>query len=129
MAVKFSIADTFNNTAGYAVITPQPFCPGILYPRRIIAVSGAEYNDGAPYTYFQFKGSLTPAQYNTILTAFGLSTALSNDVTVALLVDALRATYIDYNGTIFKPVNGQDVRFELGRWWDATFKIKGLVAI
>ena len=129
MAVKYSIADGFNSTGSYAVVTPQPYCPGILYPRHVIAVSSVEYNDGSPYTLWIYKGSLTPTQYNTLLTAFGLSTALYNDVTVAILDDALRSTFHDYNGRIFKPVNGQDVRFETGRWWDATFKIKNLVAI
>jgi hypothetical protein len=127
---SYQIVDGYNNAGTLATFSPQPASPGILYPRRDIAVSGHEYVNGQPYTFWQYKGIIPASQYDALLTLFGLSnTVVSNEVTVKTMTDPDRTTWANYNAIIVLPVNGQDVTYERGFWRDAKFKVKLVAAL
>lgn len=81
--MDYKIADGHDNTAGLTLISVQPYCPPIEYPRIVRAVSQKVYEDGYPFTWFRY-GNLQVAQYTSLLTEFGLASATYNNVTVTL---------------------------------------------
>lgn len=124
--MPYQIADGHDNAAGLATIDPQPASEGLQYPKRRVAGDGTEYNDGSAFTIWRYRGVLSTTQYSALLTAFGLSSALTNEVTVRTLHGAARTTYSNYNATIVKPFNP---RFERGFWRDIEFRVIKLEAL
>jgi len=121
------IADAHNNEAGLATVSPQPVSPGILFPRRFFSVDRTPYNDGSPFTRWIYS-MIPPETYAALLSTFGLTTALYNDVTVSVVGDD-RTTFANYNGRIIKPEPDKDVRYRKGFYRDVMFLIVELVAI
>jgi hypothetical protein len=123
--MTYRLADGHDNEAGFVTVSLQPKSPGLLYPRRIVAASGAVYDDGAPFTYWIFS-SLTPDQYSALLTEFGLASAITNEVTIR--TTGLTRDFANYNGTIIRPQTGRDAKFDMAFFEDVRFLIKFLVA-
>lgn len=90
------------------VITPQPRSRGIRPVRREYPVSGHAFEEGY---YIELEWSVigTVAQFQSILTQFGLSGAgtLSNDITV--YIPSGTYDYARFNGTAIRPEIGGDV--------------------
>lgn len=83
---QYKVADGYNNAVGLALLNPQPAAPSMLkHAELAYAADGSAY----PYGYLQTTlvwNTLTRTEYNTILTAFGLSlTVKANEVTVSVL--------------------------------------------
>jgi len=125
--MAYQIADTHDNAAGLADVDPQPMSSGIQYPERRLALSGAAYEDGGAFTLWRFS-ILTPTQYDSLLTQFGLSSDAYNDVTVNTITND-RTTFANYNGTIVRPMMGEDAKFEMGFYHDVVFRVIRLEAI
>lgn len=114
-------ADGHDNEAGYTKISVQPYCTGVMYARRIIALS-AVYDDGEAFAKLVYS-VLKPSQYSALLTEFGLASALENDITITL-PNAARTT-TNWNGTIVKPFNPQ---FRVGLYHEVEFMLIQLEA-
>jgi hypothetical protein len=122
----YRIADGHNNAAGLADVTPQPASTGLLYPRRVVALDGTVYDDGAPYVVWRYTDAIPPDVYSSLLTQLGLASAIYNLVTVRTVSNAARTTWANYNATIVRP---SDPKFRMGKDRDVEFLIKMLVAL
>ncbi|MFA4973750.1 MAG: hypothetical protein WC683_14155 [bacterium] len=98
--MTYQVADGHNNAAGYADIDPQPASDGIQTPRRSYTASGV-YDDGRQYIVLRWN-VLTDTELTTVLTAFGLADAITNEVTVSVPGEFNR-TFVDKNGTAVRP--------------------------
>lgn len=127
--MTYQIASGHDNAGGLVTVTPQPASPGILYPRRIYAASGAVYEDGTPYTLWVYSDILTADQYDALLTAFGLTAAVSALVTVRTISGEDRTTYTTYNARIVRPRNGDTAKYANGFWHDVVFVIREMEAL
>jgi hypothetical protein len=118
-----------DNEAGFTTFVQQPACPrGIQYPRYIHAASGLVYPDGSPFCVWEWV-NLTEAQYEAILTALGLSTALtsvSGLVTIATVTHD-RSTFANYNATAYHR-KGEDTEFVDGLFRSVILTFKQLEA-
>jgi hypothetical protein len=89
-------------------LTPQPSSTGIQPTRRIHTASGDVYDDGE-YVVFNYNVLESAAQYLTVLTAFGLNNALTNQVTVYVRDDTWAWTR--KNGVAVRPEMGKEARW------------------
>jgi hypothetical protein len=106
----YRVADGFNVALGsLAVLSPQPASPGIEYTRQDFAADGTPINEG-PFVELVWNTLGTKAQYQTILTAFGLLSADSNDVTVYVRNDVY--DFVRMNGKAIKPNPGAGVQWQ-----------------
>lgn len=97
----YRVADNFNIALGsLTVLSPQPASLGIQYTRQDFAADGTPINEG-PFVELVWNSLGTKAQYQTILTAFGLLSADSNDVTVYVRNDVF--DFVRMNGKAIKP--------------------------
>src|SRR5690554_4210805 len=86
-------------------IAPQPSSPGIQCTRRSYAGDGTPICEG-PWTPLSWNIT-SKAQFDAILTAFGLASAGSSLVTV--LVRDQEFDFVRKNGLAIKPVPGDGV--------------------
>lgn len=125
--MAYQIADGHNNAGGLVDITPQPACEGVRYPVHVMGGDGTPKNKGAAFAIFRYSGELNESsdQFTSLLTQFGLSSALFNDVTVSIINED-RATFTNYNGRIIKPFNTE---YKKAYYRDIEFVIINLEAI
>lgn len=97
-----------------------------MYPDRLAALNGTEYDDGYSYTIWVYN-VLTPTERNTLDSTFGVDTAVTNEVTIkTVLVDQ---TFANYNGIVARPINGREARLRDGLWHNVQYRIKHLEAL
>jgi hypothetical protein len=89
-------------------LTPQPSSTGIQPTRRTHTASGDVYDDGE-YVELDFDVLEDEAQYLTVLTAFGLNNALTNQVTVYVRDDTW--AWVRKNGVAVRPEMGREARW------------------
>lgn len=82
-------------------ITPQPHSKGIQYTRVTVAADRSRILEG-PYVELIWSVVGSKTLYQSILAAFGLLNADSNDVTV--MVRNENFDFVRQNGTAFKPL-------------------------
>jgi hypothetical protein len=105
----YRVADGFNVAyVSLTVLTPQPFSPGLRYTRTSETPDGPIHE--GPYTEMIWNVLGSKTQYQSILTAFGLLSAESNDVTIYCRNENFY--YARYNGKAIKPLpeNGVEWR-------------------
>ncbi len=90
-------------------ISPQPRSTGIQTTRRSYSANGDVYEQG-DYVELIWDAIGSAADYLTLLTAFGLNVALTNDITLYCR-DATFA-WVRKNGTAVRPEVGRDVKWE-----------------
>lgn len=121
--MTYRIADGHDEEANFADVTPQPRSPGILATERRYSLNRTPHEQ-ALYTIWIYN-SLTDAEYNSLLTQFGLSDAnLSNDVTIRTTNNA--RSFVNKNATILLPEQGVDARREMAFWKDVSFYLTDL---
>lgn len=86
-------------------IVPQPATIGYQFARRSYAASGAVIDEN-PFVEFNWTTIGTAAQYAALLTQFGLSSALTSEVTV--YVQNENYAWVLRNGVAVKPFIGSD---------------------
>jgi len=121
MVFTYQVADGHDNEAGYSNITHQPRCEGVKYARTVDAPSGDVYEDGAYADLIHSTGEeqgLTAAQFDTLLTEYGLTTVNTNQITITL--PDLDRTAVNYNATIVRP----RPKWRKGQYHDVVFRVK-----
>lgn len=104
-------------------IVPQPATPGMLFGRRSYAASGIVI-DEMPYVPFEFSTIKSATQYQSILTQFGLMTALTAEVTV--YVQDRNYDWVLRNGLAVAPEIGTDGQRSQYFLRDFTILVKNL---
>jgi hypothetical protein len=127
----YQYAIGYNNTAGYAAFDTllgfDPYCPGITDGRRLIGGDGMIYADGSDETDLRF-GFLTKEQHSALLSALGITTAASAQITISLPLNNGR-TFDDFNAIVVRPNLPEDGRFERSRYLDINLHLQKIVAI
>jgi len=90
------------------VLDPQPRSEGIKPTRRTFGGDGTPYDEGR-YVELLYSVVSSVTEYQTILDAFGVQTAGSNEVTVYVRDETFAWTR--KNGLAIRPQPGQDVRW------------------
>lgn len=125
--MTYQIADGYNNAGGLADISIQPATNGLRAGRRIVAGNGQVIEDGF-YTTELVYGYLTATQYTTLLSEFGLSGVVANEVTIRLPQNDGRA-FANYNAIIIKPDMPSEARFERSKYLNIRFIVRRIAAI
>lgn len=111
--------------ASLVAVNPQPRTDATVQPvLRSDALSGAVHEQGL-FIALQWSAIFTAAEYQALLTQFGLGTALSANVTV--YVPNFQYIYTRYNGVAVRPEQGVDVRRTDYYIRDVTIRIIKLV--
>lgn len=123
--MTYKWADGHNNEASLAELDPQPASPdGVRYPDTRWAANGAAVPHGFAFVELVWN-SLTRDQYNSILTAFGLSASTySNDGTARIRLND--DTFANRNATA---VYIQDAQRKIAFWRNLTIRLNKLEAI
>ena len=109
MASDYRVADGFDVAlVSLTVLNPQPKSNGVQFTSRSFAADGTPTNQG-PFIELVWT-ALSNANYDTIMTAFGLTSAYHNDVTIYARDE--NWDYSRFNGKAIKPNIGED------RDWD-----------
>lgn len=104
----YKVADGHDVAANLLTATsPQPKSEGIKTTRRSYGGDNSVYDEGK-YIELEFTVIGTATQYQTLLTAFGVNSALTNEVTV--LIPNETFTFVRMNGTAVRPEPGREVR-------------------
>jgi len=90
-------------------IDPQPRSTGIQTTRRTFAGDGTVQDDGR-YVILEFTVIENATEYQSLLAAFGIDSATTNDVTVYVRDETFAWTRM--NGTAVRPQPGQDVKWK-----------------
>lgn len=104
-------------------VSPQPRSEGIKPSRRSYAADGTVYDEGR-YVELEFSMVSTVTDYQTLLSAFGVQSALSNDVTVYVRDETF--AWVRMNGTAVRPEPGKDVRWRDMFPRDVTILVRNL---
>lgn len=121
----YRAADGFNVAlVSLTVLSPQPASPGLQYVRQEFSADGAPINEG-PFVELVWSAVGTKAAYQTILTAFGLLSAYSNDVTVYIRDENF--DYGRYNGKAVKPLPENGVQWRRPFPKNITILVRDLV--
>lgn len=105
----YRVGDGFDVVYGsLTLLSPQPSSVGLRYARQSFAADGTPVNEG-PFLEVVWNVLGTKTQYQTILTAFGLLNADSNDVTINARDENF--DYTRYNGKAIKPVPENGVQW------------------
>ena len=105
----YRVADGSNIALGsLTVLSPQPRSNGIQYTHSSYAADGTPILKGA-FVNLIWDVVGTKAQYQSILTTFGLLSATTNDVTV--YVRNANFDYVRMNGKAIKPQIGEGVEW------------------
>lgn len=111
--------------ASLVAVNPQPRTDATTQPvLRSEGVSGAVHEHGL-WIALQWSAIFTDAEYQALLTQFGLGTALTANVTV--YVPNFQYIYTRYNGIAVRPQQGVDVRRTDYYIRDVTIRVKNLV--
>lgn len=122
----YRVADGFNVATGsLTVLSPQPRSEGIKVARRTYGGDGTVY-DEASYVELEWDVIETVADYQALLTTFGVNTALTNEVTVYVRDETF--AFVRMNGIAVRPEIGREVRYRQYFPRDITILIKALVA-
>jgi hypothetical protein len=120
---EYQFAQGHDNTAGLADIDPQPRNPVDVFWERL-RPNGVAVNIGGGQARFEYRG-LTYAQFESLMTTFGLSRDTPAAKGTFRLRDYNGTDYANYNGTIeYQPLE-RGVRY----WRDVNFDIYRLVAL
>lgn len=86
---------------------PQPRTPGILYPELIVSLSGKAFNDGSPFTEWEYR-FLTYEVADDIFDGLGISESNpSNTVTIRQPDNS--ETWYRYNATALYPQRNETI--------------------
>lgn len=122
----YRVADGFNVALGsLTVLSPQPSSAGIQYARQSFTADGTPIKEGA-FVELVWNVLGTKTQYQSLLTAFGLLSADSNDVTVYVRND--RFDYVRMNGKAIAPLPQNGVSWEMPFPRNITILVRDLVA-
>jgi hypothetical protein len=124
MSDVYQFADGHDNEAGFAAADPQPRSFGVKIPTTRYPVGGGFHRDGGRRTLWMYS-SLTVAEFQALLAAFGLDAAQENECTIRTTEDD--RTWSNYNGTIGKP-EIDDRNWRDGFYKDVEFEIRDLEA-
>lgn len=120
------MASDYRAASGYGValgslvaINPQPSSGGIKATQRTYGTSGKAHEMGE-YAELVWSVVETPTQYASILSQFGLTSVLENQVTVYIRNSAF--AYARYNAIAVRPQLGVDGN------WDNYF-LRGVVIV
>jgi len=104
-------------------LDPQPHTEGIKPTRRTYSADGSVYDEGR---YVEFLYSMLPdaTTYQSVLSAFGVQSARTNDVTVYVRDETF--AWVRMNGTAVRPEPGQDVRWSQYFPRDVTVRVRDL---
>ena len=106
----YRVADGSDVALGsLTVLNPQPHSTGIQYTRIGYAADGTPILEG-PYITLVWDILGSKTQYQSLLTAFGLSSATTNDVTV--YIRDVNFDYVRMNGKAIKPQIGEGVEWK-----------------
>lgn len=109
--------------ASLTVLDPQPHTEGLQVVTRSYGLDDSVHEEGN-YIEFLYSSIETPAQYQSILTDFGLDAALTNQVTI--YVPDFDYSYARFNGLAVRPEPGQDIRRTNFFLRQAVILVKGL---
>ena len=118
VADGFDVAEISLNT-----VAPQPRSEGVRPGRRSYGAGGAVYDESL-FIELEFSALEDVTEFTTLLTAFGINAALTNEVTV-LVPNQIR-TFTRYNGIAVRPEVGRDVRHRNYFLRDVVILIKNL---
>lgn len=90
------------------VLTPQPSSAGVKVTRRPHSVSGG-LQDEYKYVELLYSALGSVTEYQAVLTAFGLLSAMQNEITVTARDETLQ--WVTFNGTAVRPQMGSDVNW------------------
>lgn len=90
-------------------VSPQPKSTGIQPTRRTYSADGSVY-DEAKYVELQFSAIDSVTTYQSVLSQFGIQSALTNAVTVYVRDETF--AWVRMNGTAVRPEPGRDVRWD-----------------
>lgn len=121
--MTYQVADGHDNEAGFVDVDPQPMSPGITPTRRFFAADGSVV-DEAKYVELRFNVVRDVTTYQSILTQFGVQSALTNDVTVKVRDETF--AFVNKNGTAIRPQIDTDVRWQRFFPRDVVILIKDL---
>jgi hypothetical protein len=107
------------------VLDPQPRSVGIQVTRRTYAASGVVYEEGL-YVELVYSMIENATQYQAILTAFGLSSLVSANVTLYAEDQTFAAKR--WNGRVVRPDIGRNGARENYFLRDVVFLVKDLTA-
>jgi len=105
---------------------PQPRSDGIKATRRTYAADGSVFDEGC-YVELEFGMVPSVSDYQTLLTQFGVQSALTNEVTVYVRDETF--AWVRMNGTAVRPEPGRDVRWRDYFPRDIVILIKDLAAV
>lgn len=106
-------------------ITPQPQTIGLQYTQRDYAADGTVHQQG-PFVELNFSMIDDATEYQALLTQFGLTSATTASVTVYIQNE--NYTWARYNGTIVKPMIGNQGARDRFFLRNFTFVVKNLEA-
>jgi hypothetical protein len=122
--MTYQIAAGHDNEAGLTAIDPQPRMSQLAPGRRQVAGNGMVYEDGFETATLDY-GYLTKVQYDALLTAFGLDSAASAQVTIRVPRNSDR-TFQNYNAVIVRPAS---LNLDRGKWLGVSFQLQRIEAI
>lgn len=106
----YAVADGHDIPASFLTsVTPQPARGFVRVTRRTHSANG-KVKDEALYAELEFSGLGSVAEYQSVLTQFGIKTATENEVTVNIRDQALR--WRRYNGKAVRPRMAEDAHWE-----------------
>ena len=107
---KYMVADNFNVAEGsLAAVSPQPTSQGIRPGRRTWGADGTPL-DESKYCELNFSMVEDVTAYQALLTAFGVNSALTNEVTVGIRDETF--AFVRKNAVAIRPEIGRDVSWE-----------------
>lgn len=124
MATIYQSAVNRNNVAGLAALSPQPASDGLRHG-EVAAFAGTKqkFHDSDDYIELRYSVALASEGF-TILSAFGLLTDPSADVTVTIPDTIARDVFHNYNGIAIRP----DLKYQF--WYqDFNVRVTALEAI
>lgn len=122
----YKAADGHNIVLGSLIdLDPQPATVGIQSTRRVHSGSGSVLDEGK-YIELKWNTLGTVAQYQAILTALGISSALTNEITIYVQDETF--AWVRMNGTAVRPEQGRGVQRRMPFVYNITILVKDLVA-
>jgi hypothetical protein len=119
---NYQVAIGSDNESAFADLNPQPSSIGVEWPIREVSANNTPKNKGARLLRLRYRGQLTSAQFDSLLTQFGVDTVEYCDITCNA-PERVRSTWSNYNGRVFKPFNPD---YEMGYYHDVVFEVRRL---
>lgn len=101
------IADGHDNTAGYARFLVDPWTPIVQPGIQRVSMSLSVSEDGARSTVLRWLPKVPQSVVDDVMSKCGLTSALTNEVTIYLPTNKDRDTWVDYNALAYWDENSE----------------------